>query len=85
MFNFLEEVKNKARKGSVLNDYNVILVSGRLLYVEGHLGLTVITSSSMAIKIKGGGIEISGQWLTITELTQNTLTIEGDIREVRQT
>lgn len=84
MFNFLEEIKKKARKSKLAVDYNVILVSGRLLYIEGHLGLTIISPTLMALKVKGSRLEIEGQELSITELTENTLLIEGNICEVRK-
>lgn len=84
MFNFFDEIKKKARKNKALTDYNVILVSGRLLYIEGHNGLTIISPSLMTMKVKGAKLEVAGENMSITELTENTILIEGEINEVRK-
>lgn len=84
MFNFFEEIKKKTNKNKVLKDYNIVLVGGGLLYIEGHCGLTIISSSLIALKVKGARIEVVGGNLSITELTENTILIEGNVNEVKK-
>lgn len=86
MFNFLEEIKNKAGKidENLLQDYLVLNLSGRLLYVEGHQGLTVITPTELAFKIKKGRFIVQGEGLYLKELTENTMLIEGQINKVEK-
>lgn len=84
MFNFFEEVKKRAKNNRLLTDYNILLVSGRLLYVEGHCGVTIINPTLIAFRVKGTRFEVSGRGLEITELTDNTILIEGEICEVKR-
>lgn len=78
MFNFFEELKKKG-DGQLLCDYNIVDISGKMIYVEGHLGLTVMTDKMIAFKIKSGRMVIEGNGLFLSELTDNTMLIKGDI------
>ena len=80
MFNFFDEIKKKASHcKDILNEFNIINISSRLLYVEGHMGLTVLTHDQIAFKIKKGRVVVEGNNLILKELTSNTLLIEGNI------
>ena len=83
MFNFFDEIKNKAGSidGDLYNDFNIVNISGRLLYVEGHLGLTILSSTTIAFKIKKGRVVVDGENLFLRELTYNTLLIQGKIQK----
>ena len=39
MFNFFDEIKD-IKNISIVEKYNLVNISGQILYVEGHLGLT---------------------------------------------
>ena len=84
MFNFFDEIKNKAGRldNNLLNDFNIINLSGKLLYVEGHLGVTVINQDMIAFKVKKGRVVIEGEDLFLCELTDNTLTLQGKINKM---
>ncbi len=86
MFNFFDELKGNLKKidQNLLNGYNLINLSGKILYVEGHFGLTILTESLIAFKVKKGRIEVSGKGLLLSELSQNTMKIEGEIAKVEQ-
>lgn len=86
MFNFFDEIKGNLKKidRNILNSYNLINLSGKILYVEGHLGLTILTDSLIAFKVKKGRIEVSGSDLVLSELSQNTMKIEGNIKKVEE-
>ena len=84
MFNFFEEIKKKAGDidNNLLNDYNIINLSGKLLYVEGHQGVTIVNSEMLAFKIKRGRVVVEGEELFLCELTDNTLTVQGKINKM---
>lgn len=84
MFNFFNEIKNKASgiDYNLLNEYNIINLSGKLLYVEGHQGVTIISSDMVAFKIKKGRVVVEGKDLVLSELTSNTLLLQGVIIKV---
>ena len=84
MFNFFNEIKNKASgiDHNLLNDFNIINLSGKLIYVEGHKGVTIINSEMLAFKVKDGRAVIEGEALVLKELTENTLVLQGKIKKV---
>lgn len=80
VFNFFDEIKSKVNLDhNLLNDYNIINISGKLLYVEGHQGVTIITKEMVAFKIKKGRVVVEGQDMILNELTENTLLLQGKI------
>lgn len=82
MFNFFDEIKNKCKKltNNEIN-FNLINISGQILYVEGHKGLTVISQELMSFKIKNGRVVVEGENLILTELTENTMILQGKIKK----
>lgn len=83
MFNFFDEIKSKVNLDhNLLNDYNIINISGKLLYVEGHQGVTIITKEMVAFKIKKGRVVVEGQDIILNELTENTLLLQGKITKM---
>ena len=80
MFNFFDEIKQKANRcKDLIHDYNLVNISGRLLYVEGHMGLTVLTEEMIAFKVNKGRVVVEGESMILAELTSNTMLIEGKI------
>ena len=84
MFNFFDEIKNNLKKSDFLPSFNLINLSGKILYVEGHYGLTILSPSMIAFKIKKGRIVVEGDSLFLSELSQNTLKIEGNIKKIEE-
>ena len=83
VFNFFDEIKKKA-EGVNLKEFNLVNLSGNILYVEGHNGLTVITPQMIAFKIKNGRVVVEGESLLLSELTDNTMIIKGKIVKTEQ-
>ena len=83
MFNFFNEIKKKCGE-EFLVEFNLVNISGKMLYIEGHNGLTVLTSQSIAFKIKNGRVVIEGENLVLSEMTDNTMLIKGKIIKVEQ-
>lgn len=79
MFNFFDEIRKKMPDVELLNSFNLVNMSGGLLYVEGHMGVTVLTSNMVAFKVKKGRIVVEGENLKLLELSENTMIIEGKI------
>ena len=83
MFNFFDEIKSKiGLRSDALYDYNIVNISGKMLYVEGHKGVTILTSDMIAFKIKKGRVVIDGSAMTLAELTDDTMLVEGNIKRV---
>ena len=84
MFNFFNEIKNKIGEidSDLYNNYNIINVSGKLLYVEGHKGVTIISPDMISFKIKSGRVVVDGKKMFLKEITDNTLLIQGDINKM---
>ena len=80
VFNFFDEIKAKtAHCKDMLFDFNIVNISGNLLYVEGHKGLTILTNEIIAFKTKKGRVVVEGINMMLTELTNNSMLIEGKI------
>lgn len=83
MFNFYKEIKDKSGiSPEFLHDFNLVNISGRLLYVEGHGGVSVISPNLINFKVKNGRVIVEGSEFVIKELTENTLLISGKIAKM---
>ncbi|MCI8555819.1 MAG: hypothetical protein HFI85_04565 [Clostridia bacterium] len=84
MFNFFDELRKKAPSSELLGNFNIVNMSGKLVYIEGHQGVTILTSEMIAFKIKKGRVVVEGEDLKLAELTDNTMTINGTIKKMEQ-
>ncbi len=85
MFNFLNEVKQGLKNTEIdLNGFNLINLSGRILYVEGHLGLVTLSKELISFKVKKAVIVVEGKDMMLSELSDNTIKICGQIKKVEQ-
>lgn len=84
MFNFFDEIKNKISKidTALLGNYNIVNISGKIVYIEGHKGLTTLSKETIVCKVKNGRIVVEGKNLLLEELSENTLKIIGEIVKV---
>ncbi len=82
MFNFFNEIKGNLK--SNFDSFNIINISGRLLYVEGHLGLVTLSKELISFKVKGGVVMVEGSEMILAELNENTIKITGIIKKVEQ-
>ena len=83
MFNFFYEIKKKINtKNGDFESYNIVNISGKALYIEGHKGLLVLSNEKIVVKLKQAQVEVLGRELFLAELTENTLLIEGKIIKV---
>ena len=86
MFNFFDEIKKnlKGEKANGLNGFNIVNVSGKQLYVEGHKGLLALSKEMISFKVVGAIIFVDGQDMVLEELSENTIKIVGQISVVQQ-
>ncbi len=86
MFNFFAEIKDNLKnpKGLEFEGFNLINMSGHLLYVEGHLGLVTLSKELVSFKVKGGVVMVEGSEMILAELSENTIKICGKIKKVEQ-
>lgn len=82
MFNFFDEIKNSLKNQKLTDRYNIINMSGRILYIEGHLGICRLSKEQITFKVKGGIITVQGSDLLLFELTDKTIKITGEIKTV---
>ncbi len=78
MFNFFGEIKKDLK----VDEFHIINISNRILYVEGHRGIKMLTKSLVVFKVKNGSVEVEGEGLNLSELTENTLKISGEIKRI---
>lgn len=86
MFNFFDEIKKSISKiePNELSSYNLIDISGKILYVEGHLGLTELSKTLITFKVKHGRISVYGEDLILSELDLTTMKIAGKIAKIEK-
>ncbi len=82
MFNFFNEIKSSVKKFKVTERYNIINISGQIVYVEGHKGITLLSSDVIAFRVKAGRINIYGKNLSLSELADDTLKVSGMIDKI---
>ena len=82
VFNFFDEIKSCVKNLDIKNKYNIVNVSGKIVYIEGHKGLSVLSKNLMCLKIKKGSIKIEGSDLILRELYDEGVKISGEIKKI---
>ncbi len=82
MFNFFGEIKKNIKNIDGLDAYNIINISNKLVYAEGHKGLVTLSKELVAFKVKNGRVLIEGKDMFLLELTENTIKISGTIKKM---
>lgn len=82
MFNFFSEIKKELKLSNLDSDYQMVNISGRILYVEGHKGLLNLSNEMVMFKTKNKIISVSGSNLKLNILSETTLSVTGEIESV---
>ena len=83
MFNFFNElIGDYGLEISHANKFNLINLSNKLIYIEGHQGVISIAQNIVTVRVKKGVIVISGNNLKIRQITSNTLSVSGEIKSI---
>ncbi len=80
MFNFFNEIKSCV--GEIKQNYNIVNMSGKLVYIEGHRGLSLLSKTKICLKIRKGNIKVEGQDLIMKELFEECVKISGKIEKI---
>ena len=85
MFNFFNEIKSKFDKTMQdINEYRIINISNKLIYIEGQKGIITISDTLINFKVYHDVITVLGSNLKVKECTSDTLAICGDIIKVEK-
>lgn len=86
MFNFFGEIKEnlKIPKENFIESFQMINISGKIVYAEGQCGLLSLSKEQISFKIKKGVIVVEGQDMVLNELSDNTIKICGKIKRIEQ-
>ena len=82
MFNFFSELKSKLGdiKSKVIFPYQIVMVGNSLLYLEGSLSLMTLSHENIVVKVKDAVVVISGENLSVKDLSDKTITVVGKIK-----
>lgn len=85
MFNFFDSLKQKYQIiQSKISPEQCVMLGDYLLYVEGFASIVTLSSEAVVFKVKSGVISVFGDNLSIKEITPNTITICGKIKQVER-
>lgn len=82
MFNFFDEIKKGMKDINFSNQFNIVNVSGKLAYVEGHKGLALLSKEKINLNLKKGKVSIEGEDLILRELYDECVKISGKIKKI---
>lgn len=83
MFNFFNEiVSDYGLENSILNSFNIINMSNKLVYIEGQKGVFSISKTRISVLVKNLKINILGNDLTIKRITETTVVVVGEISQI---
>ncbi len=77
---FLDEIANQLNlNGATKNSYLILNISGKGVYVQGAIKITLCSTVKMSFKIGKINYSILGENLTLHNLTNDTILIKGKI------
>ena len=83
MFNFFSELKKHFKlSDSIFTTYQMINLSNKFLYIEGHKGILSFSNDMITFKVKNGVVTLQGKSLYISEISNDTLAISGEIKSI---
>lgn len=83
MFNFFNElISDYGLETSLLNSFNIVNMSNKLVYIEGHKGVISISKENISIRVKKGVLCVVGQNLQIKRISYTTVVVIGEIKEI---
>lgn len=82
MFNFFSEIKKELNIPDVIDNYNLVNINSKTLYVEGHKGILSLNEELITFRVKGKIVSVIGKGLYLKNFSPNTLAITGEIKSV---
>lgn len=69
--------------GDVITDTErIVIVGNRNVNIEGFRGIDEYSDEKIAVRIKGGVFSVSGEELTVEEITDERIRLKGYIKSV---
>ena len=85
MFNFFDSLKQKYKLlTDKISPEQCVMLGDYLLYVEGYAGIITLSKEVIVFRIKSGVMSVFGDELSIKEISPNTITICGKIKQVER-
>lgn len=82
MFKFFSELKKELKLPDIQDEYQFVNLSGKLLYVEGQKGISLLSDTLIVFKTKRKTISVSGKNLKLKDVSVLTLSVVGDIEAI---
>ena len=83
MFNFFNELALDYNLNiGGYNQFNLVNLSNKLVYIEGQKGIIKISTDCITFRVKKSVISVFGQNLTIKRITDSVLVIAGEIKQI---
>lgn len=83
MFNFFNEIiGDYGLETNFINSFNIVNMSNKLVYIEGHKGVISISKENISIRVKKGVLCVIGKHLQIKRISHSTAVIVGEIKEI---
>ena len=82
--NLLDEIDSYVAKeyGITFNDYRLVNISGKVLYIEGHTGINILGQNEMSFRLKKKMLTIKGENLIVKYFDKSTAKELGKIVQV---
>lgn len=82
--NLLDEIDSYVAKeyGITFNDYRLVNISGKVLYIEGHTGINILGQNEMSFRLKKKMLTIKGENLIVKYFDKSTAIVLGKIVQV---
>ena len=81
MFEFINELKELKQ---LETSYRYQNYGGKMLVIEGHKDILLMTDENIVLKLKKGDLSIKGNNLFVSELGQNSIIIKGNIIDIER-
>ncbi len=84
MTNFFDEICESAglEASTIKGNYKLAMLGFNAVYIEGHKGLIVFSTTEMSFKVKNGTLKIIGEKLELRNFSKEAAEIKGKIKNI---
>lgn len=84
MTNFFNEICESVglEPSTIRGQFKLVSLGFDSIYIEGHKGLSVFSSTEMSFKVKGGSVKILGEKLELKNFSKLSALVKGKINKV---
>ena len=81
MFNHFQEIKKNLKLPNFNEEFLLVNINGKALYVEGQKGLLFLSEEKIMFKVNKKIVVVYGKNLKIKEMTKETISLTGEIEK----